>query len=73
MSLSFPSRPAASRPRLPAWLGITLLALVYLFVGIAHDPWRGEDVQHIYLIARLFPQENWLFPQMAGEAAPAAK
>lgn len=72
MSLSFPPRPAASRPRLPAWLGITLLALVYLFVGIAHDPWRGEDVQHIDLIARLFRQENWLFPQMAGEAAPAA-
>ena len=72
MSLPFPSRPAATRLRLPTWLAITLLALVYLFVGIAHEPWRGEDVQHIDLIARLFRQENWLFPQMGGEAAPAA-
>lgn len=68
--MNLPPSATSARMHLPAWLAIALLATVYLCTGIMHDPWRGNDVQHIDIVANFFGQNGtWLVPQLAGKPA----
>ena len=48
-----------------------LLAGIYLLTGIVgHDPWKTEDAIHIGIAHAFLHGNDWLFPQVAGEAWP---
>lgn len=54
--------------RIYGTVGITLLVGFYLLVGLTgHDPWRGDDAEHLGPIFSMLKGEGWLFPMLAGE------